>query len=257
MKTKINLVFSVFMVVMLLFTTGCRDEKKDPFEIYHGTLTVLQKDAYSEVAGRNNILWPPHTTTVFKWNNGEEVQLNHGTAPDEVDDNGEVLLDEIKVYSFQGSKEDLETLEEMYNEAICDSVDGQPNNTFLSLVEGKQELAKVVLQSLGDFITDDANNFAHDNLSKKEVLEIVNSGDVSRLMPLLSHSGQTVDQLNKAFFKILSDSFAKLGHDIKDFHVCNNDADLQVKIVKNFNKTGKAEMPERKCEGPMVFYFPN
>ena len=257
MKSIWNIAFSVLGVVVMLFTTSCKDEKKDPFEIYYGTLTVMQKDAYSNVAGRNNILWPPHTTTVFKWNNGEEVQLNHGTAPNEKDERGEDLLDVIKVYNFQGSKEDIEALEEMYNSAICDSVDGKPYNTFLSLVEGKQELEKVVLESLGKFITDDANNFAHGDLTKEQVMEIIYSGDVSKLMPLLSNSNQTVGNLKLALHKILSDSFAELGKEINKFHVCNNDADLQVRLIKNFNKTGKVVMPERKCDGPMVYYFPN
>jgi hypothetical protein len=256
MKNKSRFSLGVLSIVMLLIISSCKNENKDVFEIYSGTLTVLQKDAYSNYPGRNNILWPPHTTTVFEWNNGKEVHLNHGTAPEEKDANGTLMLTEIKVYNFTGTKSQLKALEEAYVYATCDSVDGKPFNTFLSMVEGKAELEKVVLKSLGDFITDDSNNFSHGNLTKEEVLQLIHSGDVSKLMLLLQGSGLSEAQLITAFNMILKNAFTELGHDIKDFHVCNDDANLQVELVKNFISTGKVQMPERVCDGPMIYYFP-
>ena len=256
MKIRLNHILATFIFALTVSITGCKNDNDETFEIYSGTLTVMQKDAYSNTAGRNNILWPPHTTTVFKWNNGEEVQLNHGTSPDEKDANGTSMLDEVKVYNFQGSKNDLAALEQAYIEAIYDDVDGKPLNTFLTLVEAKSELSKVVLESLGEFITKDEHNFSHTGLTKDQVLLLLASGDVSKLMPLLQNSNLTPENIHIAFNEILKSSFAKLGHDISDFHVCNNDADLQVRLIKNYISTGKVQIPERKCSGPMVYYFP-
>ena len=256
MKTRLNHILATFIFALTISITSCKNDNDETFEIYSGTLTVLQKDAYSNSAGKNNILWPPHTTTVFKWNNGEEVQLNHGTSPDEKDANGTSMLDEVKVYNFQGSKNDLVALEQAYIEAICDEVDGKPSNTFLSLVEAKSELSKVVLKSLGEFIAKDEHNFSHSGLTKDEVLQLLASGDVSKLIPLLQSSNMTPENIHNAFNEILKSSFAKLGHDITKFHVCNNDAELQVRLIKNFIATSKVQMPERECTGPMVYYFP-
>ena len=254
---RITSILSLLSIITLLSITGCKDDNEDIFEIYNGTLTVLQKDAYSNTPGRNNLLWPPHTTTVFKWNNDESVRLNHGTAPNEKDPNsGDLMLDVVKTYSFQGSKEDLEKLQEYYKKAICDTVDGKPYNTFLSLVSGKEELAKVVLQSLGEFVTNNDHSFSHPGMTKEQVLQLIASGDVSKLMPLLANSTMTPSQLKTAIHNILKNAFEKLGKDITSYHVCNNDAALQVELIKNFIKTGEVQMPQRKCEGPMMYYFP-
>ena len=181
--------------------------------------------------------------------------MNHGTAPDEKNTVGELMLDVVKVYHFTGKKEDLENLEQAYIDAICDTENGKPLNTFLSMVEGKSELEKVVLESLGGFITAN-NNFTHGNLTKEAVLQIIASGDVAKLMPLLQGSSLTEIQIISAFNTILRNSFVKLGNDLSNFHVCNNDADLQVKLIKNFISTGKTQIPERKCTGPMIYYYP-
>ena len=94
-------------------------------------------------------------------------------------------------------------------------------------------------------------------MTKDDIIRIIASGDVSKIMPLLKNSNLSNQQIAYAFNEILKDSFEKLGHDIKNYHVCNDDAELQVGLVKNFIKTEKIEMPERKCDGPQVFYFPN
>jgi len=256
MKTVSHFKLELFSVILLLILSSCKDKNNDLFEIHSGTLTVMQKDAYSNNPGRNNLIWPPHTTTVFEWTDGKQVQLNHGTAPDEKNANGELLLDVVKVYHFTGKREDLEKLEQVYINAICDIENGKPSNTFLSMIEGKTELEKVVLESLGEFITDDSNNFSHGNLTKEAVLQIISSGDVSKLMPLLQNSGLSEIQILTAFNIILKNSFIKLGNDLSNYHVCNNDAELQVELIKNFINTGKVQMPDRRCTGPMIYYFP-
>jgi len=102
MKHNIKIIALLAFSLFSLFSiTGCKDDKED---IYYAELIVLQKDAYSDTPGRNHdLIWPPHTTTVFKWKGGEEIQLNHGTAPDEADASGvKMQVDLINNYILTG-----------------------------------------------------------------------------------------------------------------------------------------------------------
>lgn len=256
MKKHLNYFIGIMSSIIILFSTyGCK-EKTNPFEIYSGSLTVLQKDAYSNVAGRNHkIFWPPHTTTVFKWNNGEQVQLNHGTSPDEKDADGNYMLETVKVYNFNGTKKELEALEEAYTDAVCDS----DKNLFLDLDNSKQVLAKSVLDGLIEYILDDTNNFIcqDSNITKQEIVELLINNKISEFLVISKKCNWDLVQWEKAFETVLVNSIEDLGHNLEDYHVCNNDADLQVQLIKNFQQTGKIEMPEKKCVGPMIFYFPN
>jgi hypothetical protein len=76
------------------------------------TLHFLQKDAYRDGAGRSSPLWPPHTTTVLDYYcqenaAGDATNVNHGTAPDDTDAMGQVILDETGTVAVSGPMDEI------------------------------------------------------------------------------------------------------------------------------------------------------
>ena len=236
---------------IILFSVSC--QKEDEQE-YTGTLTVLQKDAYSDVAGRSLDLWPPHTTTVFKWDKGTEVQLNHGTAPDEKDSQGNLFLVATKVYEFSGTQSEIEALQKTYKEAVCDDA----SDKVLDMSEAKGVLVKSFLDGLVDYLLDDENNFiCNGTVTVPKVIAHLRRGEISQVVTELENCGWGQAKWSLVFETVLGDVVNDLGHNLSDYHVCNNDAALQVDLIKNFITTGKVEMPEKNCSGPMMYYTPN
>ena len=54
-----------------------------------------------------------------------------------------------------------------------------------------------------------------------------------------------------AFETVLGDVVGSLGHNLENYHVCNDDADLQVRLIKNYMATDKIEVPAKENNGPM------
>ncbi|MCK5775912.1 MAG: hypothetical protein KAH25_07050 [Bacteroidales bacterium] len=246
----------VGITVILFLSVSCKKDKDPetiPEKTYNGTLTVLQKDAYSDVAGRSSDLWPPHTTTVFKWENGEEVQLNHGTAPEETDANGDLFLVEAKVYSFSGTKNQMEALQTKFTKAIYDDA----THHFLNLTDGTAVLEQSFLLGLKAYMDDGANGLIMTGLiSKDSLISLFESGDYYSFGSALPNCNWTQSHWITAFETVLGDVFGDLGHNLEDYHVCNDDAYLQVGLIKNYMSTGKIEIPEKLDDGPMMFYTP-
>jgi len=255
MKKHLTFLVQFLSIILIILSVSSCKEDGDEFEIYHGTLTVLQKDAYSKVPGRNHLLWPPHTTTVLKWNEGEEVQINHGTDPSETDSLGNYMLEEVKVYHFNGTKEKLEELQEAYKEAVCDS----DTNFFLDLENGQHLINKSFIGGLIDYIMDEDNKFdcKDPSVTREKLAGLLKEERIGEFLTEVNKCDLDKSKWKEELNKVLIYSIGEAAHNIKDYHVCNNDADLQVRLIKNFIATGKVEMPEKKCDGPMIFYFPN
>jgi hypothetical protein len=224
-------------------------------KMYTGTLTVLQKDAYSNVAGRSSNLWPPHTTTVFKWENGEEIHVNHGTAPDEIDASGTPFLVEQKVYSFTGTRKQLETLQAAYRRADFD--DGTDTNKFLGMSEAKTSLEKAFLAGLIDYIADGANGlYCTGSGTVNDLTALLKAGKFHEFIDAIANCNWTRSDWETALLTVLEDTIIEEGHSLTQYHVCNDDADLQVRLIKTFIADGSIKMPEKINNGPMLFYSP-
>lgn len=255
MGLKNNLLNGVIGVfTLLLLTTSCNDDNESNIvsDQFSGTLTVLQKDAYSNVAGRSSKLWLPHTTTVFKWDEGTTVQKNHGTAPNERDSEGELFLEEIIVYKFSGTEEQMEKLEEAYKKAVYD--DGA--HKFLDLENGEGELAKGFLSGLKHYIADGDNLFTCEGTNKADIIRLFELKKFNEITKKIDACNFTKTDWSFAFAEVLGDVLGDFGHNINDYHVCNDDAVLQVDLIKNYIKTGEIKIPELVNDGPMWYYTP-
>jgi len=180
-------VLAVFTAIILISLYSCNDNKEYPWnKQYSGTLTVLQKDAYSNKPGKNSLLWPPHTTVVFKWEEGESVQLNHGIEPDKTDKNGVLLLDTAKVYRFTGTHDELQALQKAFSNAVYDDA----NNKFLSFDEVKLELPKAILAGISNAILADEKLTCDGSTTKEEIVSKLTSGDKDKI-------GKAIEALSK------------------------------------------------------------
>ena len=257
MNSRKKLYTALLGISFILFLSiSCKKDKDPettPEKTYNGTLTVLQKDAYSDVAGRSSDLWPPHTTTVFKWEKGRDVQLNHGTAPEETDANGNLFLVEAKVYSFSGTKSQMESLQANYKEAIYDDA----THHFLNLTDGTAVLEQSFLTGMKAYMMDGVNGLTITGpISKDSLMILFETGDYYRFGSALPNCNWTQSHWVIAFESVLGDVLGDLGHNLNDYHVCNDDAYLQVGLIKNYISTGKIEIPEKQDDGPMMFYIP-
>ena len=251
MNSKKQLLSGVIGIAfILLFSISCQKEDEQK---YTGTLTVLQKDAYSDVAGRSSELWPPHTTTVFKWDKGSEVQLNHGTSPEETDAHGNLMLVATKVYQFSGTQSEMEELQKAYKEAICDN----GSSKFLNLAAATTVLEESLIEGLIDYITNSSNFVCNGSVNKDSILAFLVAGEMSKAISEIENCNWGKTEWKLAFETVLGDVVSNLGHNLTYYHVCNNDAALQVDLVKTFIETGLVTAPAKNCSGPMMFYTPN
>lgn len=254
---KVNTVVVAGAMLVAGLSTSCNDD--DPvMELYRGTLTVLQKDAYSDAAGRSSDLWPPHTTTVLQWA-GEDgggsdstVQLNHGTAPGEMNSQGEVFLVTTKVYQFSGSKSDMEALQSAYEDAVCDNGESK----FLNLTEGEGVLEKVFLMELRDLVFSDDTFTCSGSVNKDSLIAFMEAGDIHKILEEIHKCTWTSADWLIAFEEALGKAIMDLGHVVDEYHVCNNDAIMQVELVKSFISTGEVQAPSGDCNGPEWLYVP-
>ncbi|MCK5847206.1 MAG: hypothetical protein KAG84_07190 [Bacteroidales bacterium] len=257
MNTKIKYL-GLAIVGLLIFAASCKKDEVDPTPTpetkYTGTLTVMQKDAYSDVAGRSSELWMPHTTTVFKWANDSVVQLNHGTAPGEVDSNGDEFLVVAKTYTFTGTKSQIEALQTAYEGATFDN---GTSNKFLNLTDGTAALEKSFIDGIKDYISDGTNGFPDDgDISKTDLIALFAAGNYKEFGSHLPSFSWDKAKWTIVIETILGDILSATGDNLADYHVCNDDADLQVRLVKNFIATGNIEVPTKDNDGPMMYYTP-
>ena len=255
MNTKIKFL-GLALVGMLIFTTSCKKDEDEPTPEtkYTGTLTVMQKDAYSDVAGRSSDLWMPHTTTVFKWNNGEFVQKNHGTAPDEVDANGDKFLVVAKIYTFTGTKSQIEALQTAYEGATFDN---GTTNKFLNLTDGTAALKTSFISGIKEYMLDGAAGIPEDgDISRADLVALFEAGKYKEFGTHLPSFSWDKAKWTIVIETVLGGILTSTEENLSDYHVCNDDADLQVRLVKNFIATGKVEVPSKDNDGPMMYYTP-
>ncbi len=180
--------------------------------------------------------------------------MNHGTAPDEVDASGQPLLVQTMVYTFSGSKDQMEALQAAYKNAVYDDA----SNKFLSLANGEGLLEKAFIDGIMDYMDDDAAGLVcSGSVSKEELIGLLEAGDFYAFGKALPDCNWEKSDWENAINAVLHDTIDELGDDIMDYHVCNNDADLQVRLIKNYIETGKIQMPSKEKKGIMVYFTPD
>ncbi|MCK5782444.1 MAG: hypothetical protein KAH10_07615, partial [Flavobacteriales bacterium] len=219
------------------------------------TLTVFQKDAYSDVAGRSSLLWPPHTTTVFRWDEGVSVQVNHGAAPDDTDDAGNIMLVSVKEYRFSGTHDELQALEKAYNKAIYDD----DEHKFLTLTDAKSVFSKALIIGIAEAIEKDDNLICDGTMTKDEIVTLLKSGDPKKIgeaIPELTTCNWHDKKWHEMYDNVLREVFSNLGEDLLMYHTCNDDAEMQVGLINNFISSHEIKIPEKVDNGPRIYYFP-
>lgn len=250
---RIGKVISLLIIVGTLLTlSNCSVKKTDDDKVYTATFSVLQKDGYSNIAGRTSALWPPHTTTVFSWSLGSAVQLNHGQAIDVVDKKGNFLLEEVEVYSLSGTANDFSALQEAYMNAACDA----DNKLVFGISIASSNLEKAVLDGVKEMVRADASFKTAGFVSKDSLLALFEQREYGLVVKELPNCNWKQSDWKTAFETSLATELAKEGKTSADYHICNNDAYLQVELIKNFIATGKVELNIGSCDGPRWYYAP-
>lgn len=217
------------------------------------TFRVLQKDAYKETAGRSSDLWPPHTTTVIEVACDGEVidevfQANHGTAPGDVDAAGDVILVEQATYEAVGTRAELGDLLDAYLACSCES-----ETEFLSLDSLQGELAEGLLGTVIGYVE---TNLTCPGTTLDDLVAALEMGDVetaTAIFPTCTWAGGTSFEagLSEAFAEIV----AETGELLADYHVCNNDAAVQMALFDRFAADGSLACARGDaCRGPLWLY---
>jgi hypothetical protein len=218
---------------------------------------VLQKDAYSDVAGRTSELWPPHTTTVLDVTcPGESTitafQANHGTEPGEVDANGDIFLVEVASFTATGPKTELQALQAAYSSCSCDAA-----TKFLSLDSLEEATAQALLQTVSEYLQ---QNLTCTGATTDDLVMLLMAGEVAaalEIFPTCSwSSGASFEEgLDEALTTLLMQTQEVLA----GYHVCNNDAALQKALFDAYvpgGGAGACDPSADVCRGPLWLYSP-
>lgn len=222
-----------------------------------GAMAVLQKDAYRETAGRSSELWPPHTTTELTWSCPpskvlhSSFQANHGTEPGETDANGDVFLVEVGQLPVSGSEAQLTALQTAYDACLC-------STSFLSLDALQDQVVQDLVAELSTYITDNLTcNGAVDTMGVVSLLQMGDIDAVIAEIPNCVWAGGS--DWAGGFDAALGAIIATANEALDDYHVCNNDAALQAKLIQTFVDTGEVvacDGDDALCHRPKWFYAP-
>lgn len=222
-----------------------------------GAMAVLQKDAYRELAGRSSELWPPHTTTELAWSCEPDkvlrtsFQANHGTEPGDTDENGNVFLVDVGQLAVSGTESALGALSEAYDACAC-------TTQFLSLDALGDQAVQDLVNALASYITMNLTcTGAVDAMGLVGLLQIGEIDAVIAELPNCTWTGAT--DWSGGFDEALSAIIAAAMETLDDYHVCNNDALLQAKLIDTFVTTGEVvacDGDDAICHGPAWFYTP-
>lgn len=221
------------------------------------TLRVLQKDAYKSTAGRTSDLWPPHTTTVLEFScEGDAadtvVMANHGTLPGATDANGDVILVETMSLEVKGTEDEILDLAVAFEACECDGA-----TTFLSMDSLEDSVAQDLMTEVVSYLQ---ANLACDGDGVNEVVGAIQSQDIDAALAILPTcswaNGTGLEQgLDEAFAALVEAT----GDTLDGYHVCNNDAQLQVGLVESYEASGEVPACDptgAACKGPLWFYSP-
>ncbi|MBU1430375.1 hypothetical protein KKF91_07385 [Myxococcota bacterium] len=221
-------------------------------EICYAQMTWLQKDAYKEVSGPRNPLWPPHTTTTLSVYCDETlitevINPNHGTRPEDVDAAGALLLVEVKTAQVEGARGALLELATAFETCACET-------RFLTMDDLRDEAVTVMVEALA--------TYAATYLTCPEGLEpsaLLLSGELEVLLEGLAHCTWAEGASWEAGFNSALATQLQEGLALSDYHVCNNDAALQAALWSRFVDEDEASVCDglqALCHSPRWFYQP-
>ncbi len=246
-------------------TSQSADMTQQPEELCTATLSVLQKDAYKETAGKSDALWPPHTTTVLTVSCSadatqkpvviaEPFMANHGTKPGAVDANGDVILVEVASAEVEATRAELLELATAFEACDCEA-----STQFLSTDALDDAGIQKLIGSLTDYMSQ--NLVCEGDVDADGLAELLLSGQVAAALAVLPNCTWSDDRsleegLNDAVLALEDEGEATLA----GYHLCNNDASLQVELFKGFSQTGvvnSCDSTSPLCAGPQWFYTPD
>lgn len=221
-----------------------------------GAFTFLQKDAYRATAGRSTDLWPPHTTTTLAWScadgtEADSFQANHGTEPGATDANGDVFLVEAGRLAVEGSAADLTALSAAFDACAC-------GTSFLSLDALEDDVVQDLVAELSQYILD--NLTCAGDVDAQDLVDRLEQGQIESVIAALPNcTWSSGFDLEGGFDEALAATLSAVSETLADYHVCNNDAALQAKLVEGYVATGEVtacDGADALCSGPMWFFAP-
>ena len=229
------------------------------------TLSIWQKDAYKETAGRTSALWPPHTTTTLTMTCGrtgqeppEVIQLaemgNHGTKVGAVDVNGDhILVETARSAPVSGDREDLIALASSFTDCECDG-----ETTFLSMDSLDDESAAALVGSLSNYM--EANLSCDAETDVATLVALLQKGAMVEALAALEHcTWKDGADIESGLDGALEQLALELQNTLSDYHLCNNDAKLQTELFERFATEGRVTSCDKTstiCRGPLWFYDP-
>ncbi|MCB9228558.1 MAG: hypothetical protein H6618_03015 [Deltaproteobacteria bacterium] len=206
-----------------------------------------QKDSFQEYPKRVAMFWPPHTTTELdircQSSQGYSetfAQNNHGTGPDKIV-KGIQVLQKIKTLSFSADESSARKLMDAYRSCQC------PGSYFsMELLSNE---SKEIFSALGEK--------TKEQISCTEKADIAGQIRSGKFDPdLLSRCSFDKEQSWKQAF---GEALHHVSFPLDSYHVCNNDAKLQEKLIREFIASGDIRGCAEKdpvCAGPLLYYQP-
>jgi hypothetical protein len=257
---------------LLLSSAACGDDEGDSSgsgasgsgasgggtETCSGAMVVLQKDAYREVAGRSTELWPPHTTTELTWScpsnsnvSTTSFRSNHGTEPTDTDANGDVFLVDVGSFAVSGTAAELSVLHDAYDACEC-------GTAFLSLDALQDQAVQDVVNALANYIT--MNLTCSGTVDAMGLVGLLQMGEIDAVIAEIPNCTWAAgSDWAGGFDEALNAIIMAAMETLADYHVCNNDALLQAKLIDTFVQTGEVvacDGDDMICHGPQWFYTP-
>lgn len=226
-------------------------------ETCSATFIWLQKDAYKETAGRSSSLWPPHTTTTLDIVcDGNLVRSafreNHGTKPGAKDANGDVLLVDVGTMAANGTRAELDALANAYEACEC-------GTKFLSMDALGDAAVQQLVKELSDYAT--AHLTCTGAVDAAGLVQKLQAGDIEGVLAVLPNcTWDSGSDFSGGFDAALKKIIAAAQEALSDYHVCNNDAELQAALFDSYRQgggVGSCDAQSPLCAGPKWFYAPN
>lgn len=218
--------------------------------------TWLQKDAYKDTAGRSSELWPPHTTTTLEVSCAGQLvkssfRENHGTKPSDKDATGAVFLVPVGTLQATATWAELEPLVQAYDGCEC-------GTQFLSMDALGDAAVQKLVAEIKSYVL--AHLTCTGPVDATGLVQKLETGDIAGVLQVLPNCSWAVGfDWSLGFDDALGKIIATAQETLADYHVCNNDAELQATLFDSFAKTGTVSACDGQsalCHGPKWFYAP-
>ncbi len=219
-------------------------------------ITYWQKDAYKDLGGPLTLGWPPHTTTSLTVSCAGKAprassMVNHSDVQvGQKDANGVAILTEVYSESVTGSEAQTTRLEQAYRNCECEA------GTFFSLGKLEAGPASKLFATLKSALESD---IVCTGTGKQDLLAALTAQDATKATTAWAKCTVPADKTQSAFEKGLLAAQQAQQVDLSGYHVCNNDAALQAKLVRDFKSSrtiAACSKTSTLCKGPAFSYNP-